>query len=254
MIWGPNTLQALTLSGWHNFFEARGWQPRVSKKLYQPERVNACKDRFFRSSPTGHAIEIHRHPLDGDVFQSHVLSGNVLKKCGWLVMVGLYDHQLLVWPRLVQKTSPQLRMKATRFSSPQYPNKIMASFQWHCHSSHWRRGRPSSRLLYLRRTTSSSSLYRIGGIKRLVECAESPHLDQLTATLRAQRQQKVTSFNHQQGSADFSCDMSAPSRKPAYWWPQHKWRSCLKMLAGAAFRRENHLNSRSKKAQQNKTC
>ena len=26
-------------------------------------------------------------------------------------MVGLYDHQLLVWPRLIQKTSPELRMK-----------------------------------------------------------------------------------------------------------------------------------------------
>ena len=120
---------------------------------YSPEaiqRVRFLLAPTVRSSPTGHAIEIHRHPLDGDVFQSHVLSGNVLEKCGWLVMVGLYDHQLLVWPRLIQKTLPQLRMKATRFSSPQYPNKIMASFQWHCHSSHWRRGRPSSRLLYLR--------------------------------------------------------------------------------------------------------
>ena len=73
---------------------------------------------FTRSHPNGEISlsaygEVLPHwTLDGDVFQSRVLSGNVLEKFGWLVMVGLYDHQLLVWPRLIQKTSPQLRMKA----------------------------------------------------------------------------------------------------------------------------------------------
>ena len=113
MIWGPNT--------------------RASKKLCQPERVNATKDRFFisvtmrstylsailtRSHSNGemslgaYGEVLPQWTLDGDVFQSRVLSGNVLEKFGWRVMVGLYDHQLLVWPGLVHKTLPELRMKA----------------------------------------------------------------------------------------------------------------------------------------------
>ena len=49
--------------------------------------------------------------LDCDIFQSRVLSRNAPEKCRRLIMIGLYHHQLLIWPRLIQKASPQLRMK-----------------------------------------------------------------------------------------------------------------------------------------------
>ena len=51
--------------------------------------------------------------------------------------------------------------KPTRFSSPQYRNKIMTSFEWHYHSSHCG-GVDHRRGCYTSGTTSSSSLYRIG--------------------------------------------------------------------------------------------
>ena len=51
--------------------------------------------------------------------------------------------------------------KPTRFSSPQYPNKIMTSFGWHYHSSHCG-GVDHRHGCYTSGTTSSSSLYRIG--------------------------------------------------------------------------------------------
>ena len=65
-----------------------------------------------REIPLGTYSEVLPHwTLDCDVSQSRVLSRNAPEKCGWLVMVGLYHHQLLILPRLIQKASPQLRMK-----------------------------------------------------------------------------------------------------------------------------------------------
>ena len=135
MIWGPNTLQALTLSGWYNFFEDDEVVPTWESQRHQGPflhlghhalnifvRIQVIIIKihtvFTRSHSNGEISlgaygEVLPHwTLDGDVFQSRVLSGNVLEKFGWRVMVGLYDHQLLVWPRLIQKTSPELRMKA----------------------------------------------------------------------------------------------------------------------------------------------
>ena len=164
---------------WHNFFEARGCagyseypaQPRASKKLCQPESVNATKALLtmmiwmpyklwsskltqtvrFLLTPTVRwrpplldtqlkyiAINwmamfsivcplLIKRPMGEDLTVgakrnlTRVLWCNAPQKCRRFVdvvetyhddiMVGLYHHQLLIWPRLIHKTSPQLRKK-----------------------------------------------------------------------------------------------------------------------------------------------
>ncbi len=138
MIWVPTISQSLELRrNWWNFVALTfsGW-------LCQPDNVRATKFRrcialtmsstywseyksssskltmywplanemvrlrlapTVRSSPTGHLIAIY--------FNRESTSAMLWKKAegsSWYV----YDHQLLVWPTLIQKTLPELRMKS----------------------------------------------------------------------------------------------------------------------------------------------
>ena len=57
-----------------------------------------------RSSPTGRLIATY--------FNLESTRAMLSKKGGWFIVVGLYNHQLLVWPTLVQETLPQLWVEA----------------------------------------------------------------------------------------------------------------------------------------------
>ena len=68
----------------------------------------------------------------------------MLKKGRRFIMVSLYNHQLLVWPTLIYKTLPQLRMKARtacrsgghyRDSANNFSNRLVTLMQtdaFHC--------------------------------------------------------------------------------------------------------------------------
>ena len=80
--------------------------------------------------------------------------------------------------------------KPTRFSSPQYPNKIMASFQWHCHSSHWRHLKAGSTIVAAaippeqrrRHHCTASAVDRTCGGTRGIDSPPSTHCDSSCST------------------------------------------------------------------------